>query len=1196
MIKNLRTAFAVAIVAFASLLLVVSSSAQSAIYGTIVGTVTDSTGAAVPGATVTVTDVAKGTVTSVKTNAAGDYQVPYLVPDVYNVKVSFSGFKSYEASSLQVLADTAPRLNVKLEIGVQSTTVQVNAETQPLLKTETSDVSTIFDDQQVATLPIGDQNFANLQLLLPGAQLLGWSHAADENPQNSRQIQIDGQAFGGVAYELDGADNEDPILGIIVVNPAIDAITQTTITSQNYNAEQGKAVSAAMSAQTKSGSNKFHGSVYDFRTGNANLAKEPYSMGPNSKYPAGLKNRMGASLGGPVLKDRFFFFFNYEGQRSKVGTSASDTLPTSLLTETALGNKIGPSGIAGADFSEYANYISAGGGIIYDNITTPGTPTPYAHNVIPAAQLAAPDSAPALALLKYLEPFTTGIVPTDVSGLYNNSHGVGTGLFNSDQYTARVDYTVNEKAHAFVRWARFTDVLSGGVLYGAAGGPGFGIGGYGGNSTGANSSTVAGMDIAISPKLLTDFRLGYLRYNIIDTKHDQNTNFATTLGIPGINLGAPGSITAGSPGFFIGNVVSNTTQPLYGDGLNVNRCNCPLIEKEDQFQIINNWTRLAGNHAFKAGIDLRYGRNLRVPSDNDRAGLLNFSGAPTSDPTLTDPGGQGFATFLLGKVTSFNRYVSVSTNAKEFQKRDFFYAQDTWHVNHKLTLNYGIRWELYFPESVNGPGNGSLLNLSTGYLQVAGIGGIPSNMGWGITASKQYEPRVGISYQLDSKTVIRGGYGRSFDMGVFGSIFGHTATQNLPVLANQSISNNGGVTYGFGLSAGPVANVMPVVPANGLLPNPGYNVNSKSRQNPLTFPTLDAWNLSIQRQISPSLTVTVAYIGNKGTHTLGDGDSNNTNPNEAAINLPAAYSVTGNSISYVPGMNTNLLQRYYGGKLAACSDPAYTQPTISGATISTAGMCGWTQGIQFDGDNQNSNYNAGRVTLDKKMTKGLSFSVNYNWASAFSEASGFWTWSKRITYGHDTNVRKHQLNGYGSYDLPFGKGKQFATNATKAEELAIGGFQLAGTFNWSSGLPFSLTYNTCSNDIPGSAPCYANVVAGGKLPTSLSGWNVGNQNRTYYAAQTIGGGIFNDPGLDNIGNVERNSYWGPSFFNSDMAIVKAFPIWEAVNIKFRMDAYNAFNHINPGNPGGNIQNAGTIGGEAPGPGPRQLEFSLHVAF
>ncbi|MGA2218011.1 MAG: carboxypeptidase-like regulatory domain-containing protein [Terracidiphilus sp.] len=365
----LRTALVLVLFAGASLLLTVPASGQS-VYGSIFGTVSDTTGAAVPGATITVKDDAKGTVVTVTSNASGDYSVPHLIPDVYDLKVAAKGFKSFVATAIPVEADTAPRIDPTLEVGGADTTITVNADAQPLLKTESTDVSTVFDEQQVSSLPVGDQNFTNLQLLLPGAQLLGWSHAADENPQGSKQIQVDGQAFGGTAFELDGTDNEDPILGIIVINPAMDAVTETKITTQNFDAELGKAVSAVVTAQTRSGTNNYHGSAYDFRTGNANYARDPYSVTPGpvsltnpSGLPPGLKNRFGGSVGGPMKKDKIFFFANYEAQRQKVGTSATDTLPTANLTNSCLGTTTGSGagGIAGCDFSEYKTQLGAAG-------------------------------------------------------------------------------------------------------------------------------------------------------------------------------------------------------------------------------------------------------------------------------------------------------------------------------------------------------------------------------------------------------------------------------------------------------------------------------------------------------------------------------------------------------------------------------------------------------------------------------------------------------------------------------------------------------------------------------------------------------------------------------------------------------------------------------------------------------------------
>src|ERR1700723_2328854 len=401
--KIFRTSLVLASFACTTLLVSLPAQAQS-VYGSIFGTVTDKTGAAVAGATVTVKDESKGTAVDVTSNGSGDYSLPHLIPDVSDLKVTVKGFKTFETKGIQVEADTAPRIDPTLDVGGSEMTVEVNADALPQLKTESTDVSSVFDQKQYSDLPVTDNNFANLQLLWPGAQILVFSHAANENPQASKQIQIDGQAFGGVAYELDGADNEDPILGIIVVNPSMDAVTETKITTQNFDAELGKAVAAVMTAQTKSGSNSFHGSVYDFRTGNANLARNPFDQAPGS-IPGGLKNRLGASIGGPIKRDRAFFFFNYEGQRQVVGNTAVDTLPTNLLTQTALGKMTGPSGIPGADFSEYQTQLG-NAGIIYNNTGTAVAPgcgssgavgQPFPCNVVPTALL----SSQSLALLTY---------------------------------------------------------------------------------------------------------------------------------------------------------------------------------------------------------------------------------------------------------------------------------------------------------------------------------------------------------------------------------------------------------------------------------------------------------------------------------------------------------------------------------------------------------------------------------------------------------------------------------------------------------------------------------------------------------------------------------------------------------------------------------------------------------------------------
>lgn len=1207
------------------------ASQAQAVYGSIYGTVTDNTGAVVPNATITVTDEAKGTSVTATSNESGLYRVEHLIPDLYEVKIEASGFATFDAQHIQVFADTSPKVDAQMTVGGSSQTVTVNADTIPVLKTDRADVSTVFSTQTVSDLPLANRNFTSLQLLLPGAQALSWSHAADENPQGSQQIQIDGQAFGGVAYELDGTDNQDPILGIIVVNPALDAVTEAKIATQNFDAEFGKAVSAVVTAQTKSGSNSFHGSAFDYRQSNANLARDPFSqVAPNpvtGQYiPGGLYNQFGGSIGGPVIKDHLFFFGDYQGVRQKLGSSAIMTVPSAHLIATCLGTAAPyAGGVQGCDFSEYQAVLAPGGNLIYDS-----TGTPYPNSVIPASQL----SQPALNLLKLLQPYTPNRGGTSgLSSLTSNYAGSGNGLFNNDQWDERVDWQASSKTHVFERFSRFTDTLSGGTLFGEAGGAGFGLNGFGGTSDGANDSLAAGADIAISSNLLTDFRLGYYRYNIVTGKYDQGEEFAQNLGIPGVNFGD--RFTSGASGFNItdvgstsGNFLQNPNNPQsqgaqYGSGLNITRCNCPTTEKEDQFQGVNNWTKIFGNHSAKFGADFRYARNLRVPSDTDRAGLFSFGTGPTSN---NGTGGLGFATFVLGDTTAFGRYIqngdiAGSLNAKEFQKRFFLYAQDTWRASSKLTVNYGLRWELYFPETVNGAGHGGLMRLNDGFLRVADVGGVGSNMNWD-PSWKAFSPRIGIAYQLDPKTVIRGGYGRSFDLGVFGSIFGHTVTQNLPVLANQSVNATGGnKSAAFALASGPPAYAFPSIPSSGLLPAPGYLVSPKARPNPIRLPTIDAWNLSIQRSITPTLSVTLAYVGNKGTHTLSAGDGNSTNPNEAAIFLPAQYSVNGNALHYDGSVksgisadggtsNSTLLSRYYAGTLAACQDPGYIasiqayQAATPGAfpTVVQPGQCGWTNSIQYNGDDQDTHFNALQVTVEKQFSHNLQFNVNYAWQRAYNWNSNFVTWDRSAVKGRDDTLREQQVVFYGLYQLPFGHNQLIASHANTLVDEIIGGWQLSPILTLSTGLPFTLTYNECGTNVPGDAPCYPNG-KGEYFQTHLQSYDPIAHSRKYFDPITLGQNGITNPGLDTIGNMGRNSKMGPGYFNTDMALQKNFPIHESLFAQFRIDAYNVFNHINAGyNAGQTVPvDSGTQyisqgQGVAGYTNPRKLQLSARIQF
>ncbi len=363
----------------------------------------------------------------------------------------------------------------------------------------------------------------------------------------------------------------------------------------------------------------------------------------------------------------------------------------------------------------------------------------------------------------------------------------------------------------------------------------------------------------------------------------------TAFGIPNANTGDPK--TAGLGEFQLGSDISvgNNGAPnnggvgaavsSFGDGLGVGRCNCPLTEKEDQFQFVNNWTKTKGNHIIKVGADVRYARNLRIPSDNNRTGEYNFSPQETSSGD-TGLGGLDLASFLLGDVSSLARYVNNPalanvSNAAERQKRLFFYGQDTYRATSKLTLNYGLRWEIYTPESVLAKGYGGFANIvdngGTGVIRVAGFGGYGLNGNVKNTLNA-FAPRLGVAYQLTPKTVVRMGYGRSYDIGVFGSNFGHTVTQNLPVLVKQNIdasSNpltpkaNPNFIPLFTLAQGPIAPLFPAIPSNGQITFASLNGQDSGvhiRPIKQVLPTLDAWNVTVQRQVTNTISAEIAYV------------------------------------------------------------------------------------------------------------------------------------------------------------------------------------------------------------------------------------------------------------------------------------------------------------------------------------------------
>jgi hypothetical protein len=1165
--KKLSVGFcAVALVAFSFLLLAPPASAQ-AVFGSIFGTLTDPSGAAVTGAKVTVTSASKGTTFDTTTNSDGNYSVTHLIPDSYNIRAQGSGFKAFEAKGINVSADAGSRIDGQFQLGGSTETVEVTSEA-PQLTTDRADVATTFNDKYVQDVPILNRNFTSLQLMAPGSQkMVGWSHAATENPQGSLQIFTQGQHFSGTAFELDGTDNQDPILGIIVVNPNLDAVTEAKVSLQNYDAEFGKAVSSVVTAQTKSGSNQIHGSGFLFRRSDAQQARDPFTQFAADPIthrfiPPSRWVQFGGTVGGAIIKDKLFFFGDYQGTRQTNGVSGTFTVPTAEVLSTCnpATNPTSPT----PGFCDLSQYSAPGSGVagpagtagvVFDPNTgdpnTGASRTAFANNMIPIGRI-----SPAAGKI-------LGAFPAPQSNtLFNNLIGSGSGPFTQNSFDTRIDYAATSTLSVFGRFSLDYFKLSGTGLLGAVGGPGNGLLGLAGSSITHNYSLASGVTKTISSSLLTDVRFGYFKYNPQTQKPDGGAPM-TAFGIPNANTADPK--TAGLGAFLLGsdpisgqgcttnNGGAGCVISSFGDGLGVARCNCPLTESEQQFQFVNNWTKLRGNHQFKFGADIRYAMNLRIPSDNNRTGEYNFSPEGTSNGGL---GGLDLGTFLLGRVTSFARYVNnpaltSTSDAAERQKRWFFYGQDTWRVTPKLTLNLGLRWEIYFPESVKSKGAGGFANIDdlngTGAIRVAGVGpfGLNGNVN---NYFKAFAPRVGIAYQLTQKTVVRMGYGRSYDIGVFGSNFGHTVTQNLPVLLKQNVdatnfnpNASGSKVPVFILDNGPVAAIFPAVPTSGVIPfsSLGGQVSGLHiRPTGQVLPLVDSWNATVQHQLTNTITVEAGFVGSKGTHGFaGDGPNYDVNP--VSMNLFGVIDpLTGNA--YAQNLRRPLCR------------PNLTTDTCNGI--------GFDLG-NFYGNDASSSYKAFEAKVEKRFNNGLQFITHYTFSHADGYDSNYYAISHPIAYGPVDFNRNHVFVFNTVYELPIGRGKKFMGNASRGVDYAIGGWQLSNTTNWSSGLPFTPSFAECGSEQDVNV-CRPDA-GKGTLHTGVGSLDPVAHTITYFTPVpdiTANPGVFTDPGAGNLGNLGRNTYHGPAGFYSDLSIVKKFQIFERLSAQFRMDAFNIFNH------------------------------------
>jgi hypothetical protein len=1102
-----------------------------AVFGSIVGTVTDPTGAVIPKATVTVTDINKGIAQTAVTDGAGNFEVSRLIPDTYAVKASASGFTPATAPSVTVFANQTQQVNLQLQAGTTSTSVTVTTAAPPL-ETSNAEVAQTLDSRQVTTIPNINRNASQFELLSPGVQRSSFNIAPTQNPQGTQAVEANGSNYGTLGWELDGTDNREPVLGIVVVNPTLDSLSEMRVITQDYPAEFGGAVGGFVIATTKSGGNTLHGDAFEFRRSGELAARDPFTQYPGIPFPGQLYDQFGGSVGGPIRKDRAFFFLDYQGTRQRVGETLQQNVPTALVRSSCL------SGAGSCNLSQYAT-----------TIYNPGTGTTYAASAVPASAL----TSQGIALLSAFPAPNSG--PAGATA--NNYVASGSGNNDGDEADVRFDGQVTQNIHAFGRYDYANYRLFGGAVFGPAGGSGFGIGNTTGNDQVQNQSVATGFDWALGANLLTDFRFGFLDYHVAENMLGFGTDPASAIGLPNLNQGTLD--TSGPPTFNVedGSISSFGTQG----------CNCPLLQSEQVFQVADNWTIIHGNHSIRFGADLRYAMNLRNASDYTRSGELGFGNGSTAVPGAGAGSGSGLASILLGYVDTFQRYDVYSENAANRQKRGAFYAEDSWRLRPNFTLNYGLRWDIVFPETVNSPAQGGFTDLTQGVIRVAGVRPWGTNGGANVDLTN-LGGRLGFAWQVTPRTVLRGAGAQIFDdEGFFGTIFGSAMTHNLPVYIDEDVtSGNAAGKYEYAYGTLPARPAQPFIPSSGNIPlSNGYN--AQWRPNTLVLPKVDQWNLSVQQALTGQMTFTLAYVGNVAER-IYPGETYGFSANEPMLpSNPSQLTATCTTIE--PSTSNTCaprdLRRPYFNRFTS---------VYNGATVQCC-----DQDITSLFPASRASYNSLQATVQQRFAHGFNILANYTWSHALNYGTTYFAQDPRVEYGDDDTNRNQLFTFSGFWQLPVGKGKMFLANSPRAIDEVVGGWQVNGDTTWESGLPYTPTYFECGQDqdidtnfgSPGtSSDCRPNKVSA--FSEGVGPLNPVTHSRTYFtpvaplSSYGSTSGAFARPAFGTIGNVGRTSLAGPREYFADASLFKDFPVTERVKAQFQFQVYNLFNHAPLGLP------------------------------
>ena len=1193
----------------------------------IVGTVTDPSGAPVAGAAVTATDTERGTVWTAKTNDTGAYNLLRLPVGNYKVKISAQGFQSAVQPPFTLVLNQTARVDIQLKVGQVSETVEVSGAA-PVLQTQSVEVSTVIDANTNVSLPLASRNYLQLTLLAPGA--------TNVDPDGMRQPQtmpssgrpyINGNREQANEYLVDGILNSEDKNNEVGYTPSVDAIQEFNLITQNASAEFGNYQGGIVSASIKSGTNSFHGSLFEFFRNDAldaNLASAGWTKGiQNGKLgfdsqgvalkPELRYNQFGGTIGGPIIKNKLFFFADYQGQRMV------NAGPTGALLLTAQARN--------GDFSQLCHSSFAGGvcqdigtssvnqkPIYVNQLVVPGTGGGYPLYVNPADNPGGAAGQPTVitnnnmanapAPYNVPDPVATAIfgmtkyypLPQSDTLAQNNYFYNSGNHLNNNQGDLKLDYIFSQKDHVFGRWSQMDlvePVYTGCVFCNA------------GAQQGTDEpvkNAVVNWTHAISPTLLNEARVGFnwVRYDQRLTPTSSLGNISEQLGITGGNAQGPGLIEfdiSGPP---------NTTPTL---GL----ANLIQVFHSAQIQYEDNVILTHGRHQLKGGFQFARNRQNYIYAGNE--GVLGNYG-------ISSQTGSGLADFWLGNVTggavSRRDFGGQVGSPAELRGSMFgVFAQDDWRVTNNITVNIGLRFEDHTPlyEANNQAVN---FGLYTGTIYTAT--GVDGTTKFGNKALYNnylgigdWLPRVGVSWspaRFGGKTVIRAGFGISDFMEGGGS--NEELNMNLPFGVLEQFATGGVGTLSQGFAGSTSSAACP----GGI--NQACYAGNRIRVFDQNFKPamIDQWNLTIQQQLNNSTTFQIGYVGQRGAHLLNFQDI------AQSIPLNAAGKVVGRGeqiASVVPGP-------FLGGGAAGSLYRADNYQFGGAETLAGANM-----------SNSDQKYNALQAVLQKRMSNGLQAQVAYTWSKCMSNSPGYFgtgwgstramssggqpgwenIYNPRMDWGPCYYDQTHVVTSYVTYQLPFGRGKQFGRDMPAALNAIAGNWEIGAIVTLHTGNALTL------NNFGGWGAYGAYENTNGITPYTLSGTpncngsprvvnkrvpaDIANSQAAYIQyidpsnVSTVNPGVPTSGSLGQFGTCSIGNVRGPGYANVDLSLHKDFLFTETKKLELRFEGLNAFNHpvwtffggpasgsFDPGSP-----NFGHITGSQ---GARELQFAFKFYF